>query len=105
MLQSVAEGKQIYLEGSEAGKAFLEGRVVEGSFVQVNDRNILKGDAVDRMAYVDSINTDKNTYTVNVGFDELGDAVTKEVNIDKVKLVDPFDAKVTMKIERHSRCC
>ncbi len=100
MLQSVAEGKQIYLEGSEAGKAFLEGRVVEGSFVQVNDRNILKGDAVDRMAYVDSINTDKNTYTVNVGFDELGDAVTKEVNIDKVKLVDPFDAKVTMKIER-----
>ena len=100
MLQSVADGKAIYLESSEAGKAFLEGRVVEGSFVQVNDRNILKGDAVDRMAYVDSINTDKNTYTVNVGFDELGDAVTKEVNIDKVKLVDPFDSKVTMKIER-----
>ena len=100
MMQNVAEGKAIYLESSEAGKAFLEGRVVEGSFVQVNDRNILKGDAVDRMAYVDSINTDKNTYTVNVGFDELGDAVTKEVNIDKVKLVDPFDSKVTMKIER-----
>ena len=100
MMQNVAEGKRIYLENSEAGKAFLDGKVVEGSFVQVNDKNILKGDAVDRMAYVDSINTDKNTYTVNVGFDELGDAITKEVNIDKVKLVDPFDAKVTMKIER-----
>ena len=100
MMQNVAEGKRIYLENSEAGKAFLDGKVVEGSFVQVNDRSIVKGDAVDRMAYVDSINTDKNTYTVNVGFDELGDAITKEVNIDKVKLVDPFDAKVTMKIER-----
>ena len=50
------------------------------------------------MAYVDSINTDKNTYTVNVGFDELGDAITKEVNIDKVKLVDRFDNKVTRKV-------
>jgi len=100
MMQNVAEGKRIYLENSEAGKAFLDGKVVEGSFVQVNDKNILKGDAVDRMAYVDSINTDKNTYTVNVGFDELGDAITKEVNMDKVKLVDPFDTKVTRKIER-----
>ena len=100
ILQNVAEGKQIYLENSEAGKAFLEGRVVEGSFVQVNDKSILKGDAVDRMAYVDSINTSKNTYTVNVGFDELGDAITKEISMDKVKLVDPFDSKVAMKIER-----
>ena len=100
ILQNVAEGKHIYLENSEAGKAFLEGRVVEGSFVQVNDKSILKGDAVDRMAYVDSINTSKNTYTVNVGFDELGDAITKEISMDKVKLVDPFDSKVAMKIER-----
>ena len=52
------------------------------------------------MAYVDSINTSKNTYTVNVGFDELGDAITKEISTDKVKLVDPFDSKVAMKIER-----
>ena len=100
MLETVAQGKQIYLEGSEAGKAFLEGKTVEGSFVQVLDKKILKGDAVDRMAYVDSIDTSKNTYTLNVGFDEAGNAITKEVGADKIKLVDPFDSKVAMKMER-----
>ena len=100
MLETVAQGKQIYLEGSEAGKAFLEGKTVAGSFVQVTDKNILKGDSVDRMAYVDSIDTTKNTYILNVGFDDTGNAITKEVGADKIKLVDPFDKKVSMKMER-----
>ena len=100
MIETVAQGKQIYLEGSEAGKAFLNNEIVEGSFVQVNDKSVLKGDRIDRMAYVSGINKKNNTYTVNVGFDDTGVAVTKEVKMDKVKLIDPFDTKVAQKIER-----
>lgn len=100
MIETVAQGKQIYLEGSDAGKAFLNNEIVEGSFVQVNDKSVIKGDRIDRMAYVSGINKKNNTYTVNVGFDDAGVAVTKEIKMDKVKLVDPFDVKVAQKIER-----
>ena len=100
MIETVAQGKQIYLEGSDAGRAFLNNEIVEGSFVQVNDKSVIKGDRIDRMAYVSGINKKNNTYTVNVGFDDAGVAVTKEIKMDKVKLVDPFDVKVAQKIER-----
>ena len=100
MIETVAQGKQIYLEGSDAGRAFLNNEIVEGSFVQVNDKSVIKGDRIDRMAYISGINKKNNTYTVNVGFDDAGSAITKEVKMDKVKLVDPFDVKVAQKIER-----
>ena len=32
---SVAEGKRVYLEGSDAGKAYMNNEIVEGSFVQI----------------------------------------------------------------------
>ena len=46
------------------------------------------------------INTDKETDTFDVGCDEVGDTVTKELKIYKGKTVDPIDSKVTMKIEK-----
>ena len=91
----VAQGKQVYLESTEAGRAFLDNKIVEGSFVTIGNSKSQKN-----IGYI--VNTNKDdTYTLNMGFDEkTGDPIQKVVKTSEVKVMDPFDAKIQKKIQR-----
>ncbi len=91
----VAQGKQVYLESTEAGRAFLDNKIVEGSFVTIG-----KSKSQKNIGYIVSKNKD-DTYTLNMGFDEkTGDPIQKIVKTSEVNVMDPFDAKIQKKIQR-----
>ena len=91
----IEQGKQVYLNSTEAGRAFLNNTIVEGSFVYTGKTKSQKN-----IGYISKINKD-DTYTLNMGFDKkTGDPIQKTVKKDSVKLMDPFDNKIQKKIQQ-----
>jgi len=89
------QGKRVYLESTEAGRAFLNNEIVDGSFVTIG-----KGKSQKNIGYIVNKNND-DTYTLNMGFDDkTGEPIQKIVNTSAVKLMDPFDAKIQKKIQK-----
>ena len=83
------------MESTEAGRAFLNNEIVDGSFVTIG-----KGKSQKNIGYIVNKNND-DTYTLNMGFDDkTGEPIQKIVNTSAVKLMDPFDAKIQKKIQR-----
>ena len=102
---SVAEGKRVYLEGSDAGKAYMNNEIVEGSFVQIPSKakKVLREDKFidENLGYVESIDKTNKTATINTGFsDETGDPIQKTISLNDINLEDPFSQRVRKKIDK-----
>jgi len=107
---AVAEGKKVYLNNSEVGQAFLNGQMVEGSFVSIKGGSPVKGAKAkkENLGYIESIidggggagEADPMAKAViNIGFDEkTGEAIQKTVEVSRLNLEDPFSNTVQAKI-------
>jgi hypothetical protein len=108
-IEALKEGKRAYLQKSEAGQAFLNNEMVEGSFVKVTGagrktkealKNIIKdpteaGSSRD-VGYVKSISGDD--VTVVLGKTDADEEILEVVSKSKLVMEDPFSDAIQAKI-------
>ena len=111
---AILEGQENILKGSDIGRAFLDNKVTEGSFVRLStprQKSLDEGNIVDALSpmrndlkdlgYVTEIDTKKGEYTITTGFtDVTSDPITKVVKKDEVVLENPFSNLVQKKMRQ-----